>query len=159
MEIRRMTNSVESEQMSKYGHLVDEVDLDAVAEEIKRTLTEGLFASNWALIETYWLVGKIITENSDGLSVEKLVHDLALKLNKNRRSFFYAYKFYQQFPDLNLLPEGKDSRWYHIVQKYLTDGKNSPVEAFSSLLARCRSEGVIEFERGGETFVLTRKNK
>ena len=36
-------------------------------------------------------------------------------------------QFAKTYPDLNLLPEGKDCSWYKIINKYLTDGTEKKV--------------------------------
>ena len=47
---------------------------------------------------------------------------IAQSLGKSKRTIHYAIQFAREYPDLNLLNEGKNISWSHIVNKYLTDG-------------------------------------
>ncbi len=52
---------------------------------------------------------------------------IAKSLGKKTRNFYYAIKFAKLYPDLNLLPEGKNVSWNHVINKYLTDGTEKKV--------------------------------
>jgi len=46
-------------------------------------------------------------------------------LNKSKRTIERAIQFAKKYPDLNKLPEGKNTNWHTICNKYLSKGKNA----------------------------------
>lgn len=101
-----------------------ETKLDNIVEELKTLLVEAEFNSRWMLIEAYHAAGKMISEvhQSEGnpMSKEQLVQTLAGKIGKSERTLWYAVKFYEVYPVLDSLPEGKNIGWAKVVKKYLT---------------------------------------
>lgn len=91
-------------------------------EELKAAFIEGEFSSRMTLIETYHVVGKMICTQLQG-SRNELLHELSPKVGKSVRSLWYAAKFYEVYPDLQLLPEGKNVSMNKIITKYLTTSK------------------------------------
>lgn len=102
-------------------------NIDDTAEELKQLLVEAEFNSRWTLIEAYHQAGRIIKELNETpdnpLGKEDLVQALAGKIGKSERMLWYAVKFYEIYPDLNALPEGKNIGWNKVVTKYLTSPK------------------------------------
>lgn len=101
-------------------------------EELKDLLVETEFTSRWTLIEGYHSLGvRILQENENfersKIYGENIVHRIAESLGKKPRTIHYAIKFAKEYPDLNLLPEAKNTSWYHIVNKYLTDGTEKTI--------------------------------
>lgn len=88
-------------------------------EDLKDVFVETGFASRWALIEGYHKVGERIVQ--DEYKTSNLVQRVADDLKKSKRSIYYAVQFFKKFPDLNLLPEGKNTAWRDITQKYLPE--------------------------------------
>lgn len=116
------------------GKLVDaenhpiegEIDLDTngvwyenLLEDLKDVFVETSFTSRWALIEGYHKVGERIVQD-EGKSPD-LVQRVADDLKKSKRSIYYAVQFFKKFPNLNRLPEGKNTLWRDITQKYLPE--------------------------------------
>lgn len=103
---------------------MSELVSDNLADEIKQILTEGEFSSRWTLIETYHKVGEVIC----GVNANRteLLQGLAQKVGRSMRTLWYAAKFYETYPDLGKLPEGKNVSMNKIVTKYLTapNGEN-----------------------------------
>mgnify|MGYP001609528808 CR=1 FL=1 len=102
-------------------------------EDCKDIVTETEFTSKWALVEGYHSLGaRILTEyeNFQRLRMPdtELIATVAISLNKRPRTVYYAVQFARMYPDLNLLKEGKNISWHHIINKYLTDGKEKPVK-------------------------------
>lgn len=93
------------------------VILEAVIEEIRSAWVEGVFTSNWELINTYHRVGKILEES---VTMTK-VKFIAAQTKISERNLYRASQFYRKYPDLSLLPEGKDVSWSKIVNKYLPE--------------------------------------
>lgn len=46
---------------------------------------------------------------------------MSQSLGKSKRTIERAIQFAKQYPDLNELPEGKNTSWYQICSKYLSD--------------------------------------
>ncbi len=94
-----------------------------LVDECKAIITEATFTSRWALVEGYWLLGKRIEEEvrSRPTNVIQLLQDLAKSISISYRTGYYAHKFYIKFPDINLLPEGKNTSWNKVITKYLPD--------------------------------------
>jgi hypothetical protein len=95
--------------------------MNELIEEIKAILTEGEFTSRWSLIEMNHEIGKLLVEQKRDIT--EIVHGVAVGLNRSERSLWTAVRFYKQYPNLNLLPEGKNVSMNQIVNKYLTTPK------------------------------------
>lgn len=102
--------------------------LDVAAEELKQLLVEAEFNSRWGLIEAYHQAGGIVlgleTHPDNTLRKEELVQALAQKIGRGERTLWYAVKFRETYPDINVLPEGKNISWNKVVTKYLTSPKD-----------------------------------
>lgn len=96
-------------------------------EDCKTIIIETSFASRWALVEGYWNIGKRLREdlNFERYSREQpeLLKRVAENLKMSERTLYYAMQFFDKFPDLNMLPEGKDVSWKKIVTKYLPEAR------------------------------------
>lgn len=94
---------------------------ESTVDEIRQIFTEGEFNHRMALIETYHAVGKVIC----GINANRsdLLQALAPQVGKSVRSLWYATKFYDMYPDLDMLPEGKNVSMNKIITKYLTTSK------------------------------------
>ena len=108
---------------SWYSDLVD---------ELQDIITEKRFEHTTALIECYHMVGTRILQENDNFERAKIygqeiLQHLAKSLNKSQRTLAYAVKFAKMYPKLNMLPEGKNWTWNHIINKYLTDGTEKKV--------------------------------
>lgn len=95
---------------------------DDLVEEIQQAFTEGEFASRWGLIETYHAVGQMICTKLQGNRSE-LLQAIAPQVGRSVRTLWYATKFYDTYPDLQALPEGKNISMNKIITKYLTTSK------------------------------------
>lgn len=105
---------------------MDQDWLNALIEECKAIVTEYGFTSRFSKIEGYHTLGLRILEDNDNLERSKIygkgvVQGLSAALGMSPRTIHYAINFAQKFPDLSLLPEGKDISWTKIIQKYLPD--------------------------------------
>ena len=104
----------------------------SLVDELQDIITEKVFEHTFSLIECWHLVGSRILQENDSFERskiygEKIVQRIAKSLGKKTRNFYYAIKFAKLYPDLNLLPEGKNVSWNHIINKYLTDGTEKKV--------------------------------
>jgi hypothetical protein len=129
---------------SWYSNLVD---------ELQDIITEKVFEHTFSLIECWHLVGTRILQENDSFERskiygEKIVQRIAKSLNKKTRNFYYAIKFAKLYPDLNLLPEGKNVSWNHVINKYLTDGTEKKVVKKADLYRMIKGfQELIEHER------------
>lgn len=119
--------------------------------ELKDMIVEKEFNSRWDIVECRHLIGVRILEENDRLDRdkiygEKIVQRIAKSLGKSHRTISYAIQFAKKFPDLNLLPEGKDINWSRVVRKYLTPPKEDlvyelpSVEVLASLIVEKAQE-------------------
>ncbi len=104
----------------------------SLIDELQDIITETSFTSRWTLVEGYHQVGKRILQENDNFERakiynEKILQRIAESLGKSQRTLYYAVQFAKTFPDLNLLPEGKNLSWRHVINKYLTDGTEKKV--------------------------------
>jgi hypothetical protein len=99
-----------------------------LCEDCRDIVVETEFAARWALVEGYHFLGKRIIEESDNLNKLSnrgvdVIDRMANDIQRSKRTIYHAIQFAKTYPDLNLLPEGKDCSWHKIVNKYLTNGK------------------------------------
>jgi preprotein translocase subunit SecA len=96
----------------------------AFLEELKAMITEGEFNARWTLLETYHEVGKFISESQCDYDVDQVAKDIEVSELTLKR----AIKFYEKYPDMNLLPEGKAISWHKVVNDLLPEVKREPKE-------------------------------
>ena len=100
---------------------------NTLIEDCKDLITEVEFTSRWTLVEGYHSLGSRILQENENFDRAKIygqdiVQRIAESLQKRPRTIYYAIQFAKEYPDLNLLPEGKNTSWHHIINRYLTDG-------------------------------------
>jgi hypothetical protein len=93
----------------------------SLIDDVKSTWTEAVFTSNWSLVEGYHRVGERLRQEDKRMPITDLLNRCALDMGVSQRKLWYAVQFYDKFPDLNLLPEGKDVNWSRIKAKYLPE--------------------------------------
>jgi len=107
---------------SWYSQLIEELN------SIVDGVVESRFNYSWELIECYHQIGaRLLQENSNfersQIYGEKITQRVAKSIGRSKRTLDYAVQFARLFPDLNLLPEGKNIHWRHVINKYLTTGE------------------------------------
>jgi hypothetical protein len=116
----------------------------SLIEDCQSILTEGIWNYRLTLIKTYHLLGKRILEENDNFERTKiygkrLCNAVAVSLGKSERTIFQAIQFVKTFPNLDLLPEGKNISWHKICNNLLPVPKEDkiivPEGKFSVLLA------------------------
>lgn len=110
---------------SWYASLVE--DLTAIVDGV----VESRFNYSWDLIDCYHQIGARLLRENDNFERskiygEKITQRVAKSIGRSKRTLDYAVRFAKVFPDLNLLPEGKNTHWRHIINKYLTNGSEKP---------------------------------
>jgi len=111
-----------------------------LVEDCKDIVVETEFVSRWSLVEGYHSLGKRILEEYDNfqrvrMADSELIKSVAISIGRRDRTVYYAIQFARMYPDLNLLKEGKNISWHHIINKYLTDGSEKPVVKKADLAA------------------------
>jgi hypothetical protein len=86
-------------------------------EECKAIVVESTFSSNWAIIEGWWELGKRIVEEKD--FTLKDIKRLAYEIDREESEILMAILFYKKYPDLSMLPGGKNITWYSIQKNNL----------------------------------------
>jgi len=104
--------------MTEYQELV---------EDLKGLIVEAGFNSRWELVRAYHELGKRVNEANEmfereKIYGEKIVQRLAKSLRLSERTIHYAIQFHKQYPELDLLPAGKNVSWT-LVTKLLTAPK------------------------------------
>ena len=85
-------------------------------EECREIIVESEFTSRWALVEGYHAIGEKISKEETSR-----VTQLAKDLHKEPRLLQRCKQFYKKYPKLEMLPEGKNTSWHQIVNKYLPE--------------------------------------
>ena len=119
---KEITKSIEQEEW--YNSLI---------EDCQSILTEGIWNYKLTLIKTYHLLGKRILEENDNFKRkkvygEKIVSQVSQSLKQGNRTIWRAIQFARQYPDLDLLPEGKNISWHKICNELLPKIKNNKEE-------------------------------
>jgi hypothetical protein len=102
-------------------------------ETLQATLVEGSFSERMARIETYHKIGEEIRHY--GTNTTALVKEIAKDLNIAERSIWSALKFYDTYPDLGALPDGKAISWTK-VKKLIGAHTEPPEEVNVQKVAR-----------------------
>ncbi|MDC0449061.1 hypothetical protein OAL67_00435 [bacterium] len=85
------------------------------------------FQSRWFRVKGYHELGKRLLEEPKEYG-DKFVPLVAESLGKSERTIYRAMEFARKFPDLNLLPEGKNISWYRIINTYLPSETKNELE-------------------------------
>jgi len=101
---------------------------ESLVEDCDCLVTEGIFNHHLTLIVTYHHVGRRIALDKEsikesGWSMNEVVQHVAKDINRSPRMVRYAIKLFDRFPDLSLLPEGKNVTMRKVINEYLTDGE------------------------------------
>lgn len=115
-------------------------------DDCKTIITEAVFTSRWALVEGYHQLGERVRtdlhfkEYAKGTKTS--VQDLARNIEISERTLYYSIAFYDKYPSLNNVPEGKNISWTKIITKYLPGPKEEKTELDVSQYAICPNCGV-----------------
>ena len=94
-------------------------------ENLQNLLTEGEFTARYTLIQVYHTTGAMIAEHED--KAENLIEETARALNRSTRLIYQCRQFYEKFPKLDKLPDGKAISWRQIANELLpAHGKKKP---------------------------------
>lgn len=97
---------------------------DSLVNDLKSTITEGIFSSKEVVIHTWYSVGKRILEENHNFERskvygQKILKTIAESINVSERSLNYAIKFAKENPDIEKFMEDKDKSisWSKICKK------------------------------------------
>lgn len=90
-------------------------------DDLKAISTEYGFTSRWARVEGYHTLGVRILEENKRLYGDGVVLEIAKSLSISERTLQYAIQFATKYPDLNMLPVGKNVTWSMIIKELLPD--------------------------------------
>ena len=110
---------------------------EAMVEDVKAAWTEAVFTSRFALIEGYHMVGERLRREDSHAPMTELVNRCALDMGVSARKLWYAVQFYDKFPSLDKLPDGKNISWSKIRSKYLPSGTREVEEKEERLCPTC----------------------
>ena len=100
----------------------------SLIDDCNSIIIEAEFISRWALVEGYHSLGLRILQDehklvSGGSTLREALKRVSNLLNKGERTLYKVVQFAQEYPDLALLPEGKDTSWRKICNEYLPEHK------------------------------------
>ncbi len=95
--------------------------------EIVDGIVEDKFNLAWSMISGHHQIGLRILRENDNFERskvygKKIVQRIAESIGRSERTVYLSIKLAQLYPDINMLPEGKDVTWGKVITKYLTDG-------------------------------------
>jgi len=100
--------------------------LQALADDCKALVTEGLFTARWQVIETHHQLGQRIATDEHFQKYARDAGELFRTVREltgiSESTLHRAVQFYEKWPDLALLPGGKEMSWHKVVA-LLPDGK------------------------------------
>ncbi len=104
----------------------------ALIDDCESIIVEAEFTSRWVLVEGYHALGTRILEEYHNFEREKIygkkiVQCIAQSLDKSKRTIYQSIQFTKKYPDLSLLPEGKNTSWFKICNKYLPEHNKESV--------------------------------
>jgi hypothetical protein len=116
-----------------------------LVDDVVSAFKEKLYNSRSELIEGHWMVGQLIREYPEEATT-KFLQDLAVDTGISERTFWYALKLFDTYPDLQKLPEGKNISWNKLVTKYLTEPQKEEFKVVDQNLIKCPNCG-FQFSR------------
>lgn len=121
--------------MSDIMTIVNSLWYESLVDDCVAIITEAVFVSRWELVKGYHQLGERIVTDADYQRYAggngKILQDLAESVGQSERTLYYAIQFYNKFPNLDALPDGKNISWNKIVTQYLPDGKHTEARSFS----------------------------
>lgn len=111
----------------------------SLIEDCSAVLTEGIFNYRLTLIKTYHLLGKrILEENSNFKRAEiygqEITKRVSESMGKSQRTIEKSVQFVKLFPDLDIIPEGKNITWNKICNDLLPKHKKELPEGKETAL-------------------------
>jgi N6-adenosine-specific RNA methylase IME4 len=102
-------------------------------DDCKNIITEAVHNSRWDLIQGYHQLGERIVTDSEYKKWEQnrawaVLQRVAKAIGISNRTLYYAIQFYEKYPSLDTVPEGKNISWKKIVTLYLPQPKDNKLD-------------------------------
>ena len=96
----------------------------SLIDDCQAIMVEAEFTSRWVLVEGYHSLGLRILQDehklvSGGSTLREGLKRVSKLLNRGERTLYKAVQFAKEYPDLSLLPDGKNTSWHKICNTYL----------------------------------------
>jgi hypothetical protein len=88
--------------------------MDSIVEEIKNIKVEFEFTARWSIVDMYHQIGELLVSQPD-----TDLKELSPLVEISERNLYRSVQFYKAYPDINMLPEGKNVSWHIIANKLL----------------------------------------
>ena len=111
--------------------------LTTLANEILEAKKEFGFLLRWDLIRMYHAVGEILVSHRDTVDLNKLSGLVEI----SKRNLYRSIQFYNKYPDLDRVPEGKAISWRRLINKYLPVHKEKE-ECDHEFIEVCKKCGI-----------------
>ena len=104
----------------------------SLIDDCQSIIVEAEFTSRWVIVEGYHSLGMRILQDEPkmvqgGSTLRETLTRVTKLLNTSERTLYRAVQFAKKYPDLDLLPEGKNVSWRKICNEYLPEHKE-PVQ-------------------------------
>jgi hypothetical protein len=106
-------------------------------EDLKASITEGVYASRQTLLDCYHEIGQMIVSQRYA-SVQQISKDS----NIPERTLQRCAQFYEKYPDMAKLPMGKNISWHKVVNQLLPEHKDRPIDEYT-ICPTCAGRGKI----------------
>lgn len=107
-------------------------------DELKASITEGVWASRFELIKCYHEIGQMITSQRYA-TIQQISKDSTIP----ERTLQQCVQFYKKYPNIEKLPMGKNISWHKIVNQLLPEHKDKPIEEFV-VCPTCNGKGKLK---------------
>jgi N6-adenosine-specific RNA methylase IME4 len=99
-----------------------------LVDDCQTIIIETQFTARWALIEGWHAVGSRIAnephlKKQGGSNLLQTLKRVSKFLNTGERTLYKAVQFARQYPDLSMLPEGKNVTWRYVCNELLPETK------------------------------------
>lgn len=104
-----------------------------LVDDIIATKTERIFNARWEVIACYHEIGKRLVEDQDYQRYShgngKLLSQVSEDTEVSERDLYRSIQFFTLYPDLDLLPDGKNISWHKICNNLLPAGDVETMQA------------------------------
>lgn len=129
--------------MSKLNFYKDQW-FDQLVEDCKSIVVESEFTARWALVEGYHQLGERLRQDTDKWEQNKsgeVLQQVAKEIGISTRTIYYAVQFYDKYPALDEVPEGKAISWKRLITHYLPENiLHDHAESKTTICPNCKFE-------------------
>ncbi len=103
--------------------MLEQTWFQKLIEDCQDIVIETEFTARWTIIEGYHALGVRLLQdfgNFERAQIygDKIIQTVSEYLGKSERTINYAIQFAKMYPDLDVLPEGKNTSWSKICKNY-----------------------------------------